>query len=440
MDKALFIYHKSETIVNCNDPKTQMNLICKEFCSKAHISINLVKFIYNRVKLNQKLRFEQLNNSPFDKYKVIFVFDIKEQSKKEFKLSSKILYCPICHKFIDIIISNFTYKYKCINAHDFESYFLDIKLIRCMNCSNNIKTDIYSCELCNNYICSKCDTSKHKLLDNINNYRSQPLEDDINPMNTHLDIFSSFGAINIIYFNNKQSPIKIFGSYFVNKNKGKCKILYMGEYFDLSEYFCKLVPYDFLNIQLVGIINITDMSCMFEETSLIGIYDFLNWNSLNITDLSYMFCGCSLLESLPDISHWNTTNVTNLSYMFSGCKSLKALSDNSKWDTQNVINMSHLFGYCSSLIALPDISKWNTKKVTNISGIFTGCSSLSTLPDISKWNTDNITNISGMFSHCSSLAYLPDLSKWNMKKVTNKSYVFNKNKKYSNPLRKVYLI
>ena len=39
MDKALFIYHKSETIINCNDPKTQMNLICKEFCSKAHISI-----------------------------------------------------------------------------------------------------------------------------------------------------------------------------------------------------------------------------------------------------------------------------------------------------------------------------------------------------------------------------------------------------------------
>ena len=36
--------------------------------------------------------------------------------------------------------------------------------------------------------------------------------------------------------------------------------------------------------------------------------------------MSGMFAECVLLLSLPDISNWNTSNVTNMSYMFDGCK------------------------------------------------------------------------------------------------------------------------
>ena len=36
----------------------------------------------------------------------------------------------------------------------------------------------------------------------------------------------------------------------------------------------------------------------------------------NITNMSYMFSGCSSLLSLPDISNWNTKNVTKMSFMF----------------------------------------------------------------------------------------------------------------------------
>ena len=35
-----------------------------------------------------------------------------------------------------------------------------------------------------------------------------------------------------------------------------------------------------------------------------------------------MFCGCSSLETL-DLSNFNTSNVTDMSFMFSGCYSLK---------------------------------------------------------------------------------------------------------------------
>ena len=40
----------------------------------------------------------------------------------------------------------------------------------------------------------------------------------------------------------------------------------------------------------------------------------------NVTDMSWMFSGCSSLSSLPDISKWNTNNATNMSQMFGGCR------------------------------------------------------------------------------------------------------------------------
>ena len=43
--------------------------------------------------------------------------------------------------------------------------------------------------------------------------------------------------------------------------------------------------------------------------------------------MSYMFCLCSKLSSLPDISRWNTNNVTNMSTMFQECSSLTELPE-----------------------------------------------------------------------------------------------------------------
>ena len=47
-----------------------------------------------------------------------------------------------------------------------------------------------------------------------------------------------------------------------------------------------------------------------------------------------MLSDCSSLSSLPDISNWNTSNVTNMSYIFNNCKSLLSLPDISKWNTK----------------------------------------------------------------------------------------------------------
>ena len=88
---------------------------------------------------------------------------------------------------------------------------------------------------------------------------------------------------------------------FVEKNKNNYKLIINGKEHELKEKYSFGIfssKKDILEIKLKGITNITNMS--------------------------YMFCGCYSLSSLPDISKWNTSNVTNMSYMFSECnKSLK---------------------------------------------------------------------------------------------------------------------
>ena len=63
-----------------------------------------------------------------------------------------------------------------------------------------------------------------------------------------------------------------------------------------------------------------DMSYMFQGCSSLKDINLSNFNTSNVTNMSWMFNGCELLSSLPDISKWNTSNVTEMSRMFDGCK------------------------------------------------------------------------------------------------------------------------
>ena len=199
--------------------------------------------------------------------------------------------------------------------------------------------------------------------------------------------------------------------------------------------------------------NLSSSDNIFEKSSRFSSnLNILKWITCNCTDMSLMFCGCSSLISLPDLSKWNTQNVTNMLGLFCGCKSLQSLPDLSKWNTQNVTNLSFLFCGCISLITLPDISKWNISNVLNMSSIFSGnslyillfglspketiirndildikyeCSSLISLPDISKWNTEKVINMSFLFMGCISLKSLPDISKWNTKNVKDMSFLLS---------------
>jgi len=148
------------------------------------------------------------------------------------------------------------------------------------------------------------------------------------------------------------------------------------------------------------------------------IYTILLKLNISITDCSYMFYSCGNIINI-DLSNFDTTNVTNMSYMFDSCYLLRTLTGISKWNTANVTNMSCMFRFCHSLKSLPDISKWNTANVIDMSYMFTVCHSLKSLPDISKWNTTNVTNMSYMFSFCKSLESLPPILKDKIEKKFN---------------------
>ena len=165
--------------------------------------------------------------------------------------------------------------------------------------------------------------------------------------------------------------------------------------------------------------NVTDMGYMFYGCSALTSLDVTHFNTAKVTNMSYMFSSCVALTSL-DVTKFNTANVTNMSGMFYSCKTLTSL-DVSKFNTVNVTNMKNMFSMCK-LTSL-DVTNFNTEKVTNMREMFFKCSQLTSL-DVTNFNTEKVTVMSGMFSGCVALTSL-DVTKFNTEKVTNMNRMFS---------------
>ena len=123
----------------------------------------------------------------------------------------------------------------------------------------------------------------------------------------------------IIYnIDKNQEKLKIFDDTFVKNNKNNCYLLINGKKIDLCSE-----------------ININEEQKENLEIKLI--------EAKIITNMSYMFSGCSSLQSLPDISKWDTKNVTDMSCMFYNCSSLQSLPDISKWDLNKNLFRNSIF-------------------------------------------------------------------------------------------------
>ena len=159
--------------------------------------------------------------------------------------------------------------------------------------------------------------------------------------------------------------------------------------------------------------NVTDMKWMFSGCSSLTSLDLGGFNTENVTSMSYMFYSCNLANI--NVSSFNTQNVTDMSYMFYQCSALTSL-DLSSFKGEKLSNIGGMFSQCSSLTSL-DLSGFNTQNVTNMAELFNQCTSLISL-DLSGFNTENVTSMSQMFSQCSSLPNL-DLSSFNPRRVTS---------------------
>ena len=165
--------------------------------------------------------------------------------------------------------------------------------------------------------------------------------------------------------------------------------------------------------------NVTDMSFMFYDCSSLTSLDLSRFNTSNVRSMSGMFYGRNNLTSL-DLSSFNTSNVRSMSGMFYGCNNLTSL-DLSNFNTSNVTDMSYMFSFCK-LTSL-DLSNFNTSNVSDMSSMFWGCYNLTSL-DLSSFNTENVVFMRYMFDTCCSLTSL-DLSNFNTANVKTMCGMFN---------------
>lgn len=94
-----------------------------------------------------------------------------------------------------------------------------------------------------------------------------------------------------------------------------------------------------------------------DNTKLLTITDFPYVNAHDMSNASYMFYGCSNLNSV-NLSNLDTEKFTSLSYMFYGCSSLKKI-DLSHFNTDNCNSFAAMFYDCNALNVL-NLTSFNT--------------------------------------------------------------------------------
>ena len=214
------------------------------------------------------------------------------------------------------------------------------------------------------------------------------------------------------------------------------------------------------------------MNSMFDRCSALTSLDLTSFNTANVTDMSYMFMGCSALTTIFVSDKFVTDQVTSSDNMFHMCINLIGAIeyDGSKSDHTYANYETGYFspeggfpGYAvfdegtgtltfkwSNSTSIPagayDLNvgqsnpKWYDKREkiktvvfdasfanarpTSCYYWFRACLNLTTIEGIEYLNTEKVTNMKSMFYSCSGLTSL-DLSNFNTAKVKNMDYMFN---------------
>ena len=203
----------------------------------------------------------------------------------------------------------------------------------------------------------------------------------------------------------------------------------------------------FANLELIDLTNfdtsnVTNMSYMFyltgtsvETFNIVGLDGF---DTSSVTNMSYMFGAMgtrTTILNVGNLDNWDTSKVVDMSGMFTATgkdSTMWNVGDLSGWNTSNVTDMSYMFfgaGARATNFNL-DLSNWNTSKVTNMEVMFGGAGQYSTMwnvGDLSGWNTSSVTNMSGMFrsaGYSATTWSVGNIGNWNVSKVTNMSDMF----------------
>ena len=176
--------------------------------------------------------------------------------------------------------------------------------------------------------------------------------------------------------------------------------------------------------------NVTDISYMFNGCEAVTGLNLSGWNPANFTRLDHAFCNMNALVNIDFGSNWsNLTKVTTMASAFDGCILLSNDFSKFKVTGSSLTDMSCAFRNCFTLSSV-DLSGWNVSKVTTMSEMFSmynpydaiGSSSLTSV-NTDGWNTGSLTDMSSIFRSCTALETI-DISGWNLSKVTTLAYSF----------------
>ena len=142
-----------------------------------------------------------------------------------------------------------------------------------------------------------------------------------------------------------------------------------------------------------------------------------SFETFSPTTLNNFFADLTKLETITGLEYLNTVNVTDMSFLFHNCEKLTSL-DLSHFNTANVTNMSSMFDGCTGLTSL-DVTNFNTAKVKNMRYMFSGCHKLKEIYVSDKFVTAAVKSSEDMFLGCNSLSGDID---WTSDKATDKTY------------------
>ncbi len=194
--------------------------------------------------------------------------------------------------------------------------------------------------------------------------------------------------------------------------------------------------------------NVISMQGMFMNTDIESFGRGLDWDTSNVTDMSYMFADCGSFND--DLSDWNTISVTTMESMFqnsnwnNGSEAGLFGAVQIPWNLTSLTNARAMFKGNSNFngafngpnpfgLAVTDMSEmfrdatgfvgwglesWNTGSVENMEGMFKGATQLGVDPNfpnqivasIEGWNTALVSNMDSMFNGATS--FNKDLSGW----------------------------